>query len=161
MSKVCRSESRAGSVIWLMRPTTTASRVRGVARLLRPPRLTGPWARASTGKRLSGLRTGRMALLGQTFSHMPQPTQACSMRVFCLITGRAKCSAAGSGKALRETVTLRCETPASMALKVHAATQEPHMVQRSAWYSMVQRRSLTLTSWVFTDSIAAPPDRCR
>ena len=32
MSKVCRSESRAGSVIWLMRPTTTASRVRGVAR---------------------------------------------------------------------------------------------------------------------------------
>ena len=68
------------------------------------------------------------------------------MLAFCMMTGRAECSCVGSGKALRESVMLRRIMPTSMALKVHAATHEPHMVHKSGRYSIFQRRSLTLTS---------------
>jgi len=72
-----------------------------------------------------------MALLGQTFSHMPQPTHALVNEFFCLITGTAVCRCVGSGWWPVDTVMDRLSIRASIALNVQAATQLPHIVQRS------------------------------
>ena len=131
-SKVWRSESSDGSVICEIRPTMILSSTRSALRLVRPPRLIGlPPARATTFIRESSFRTGRMALLGQTFSHMPQPTQAFARPFFCRITGTAACRWVGSGWCPVEIVMERRSIRASIAPKVQAATQLPHIVQRS------------------------------
>jgi hypothetical protein len=156
-SKVWRSLSRAGSVIWDIRPTMMESRVRTACTFLRPPRFTGPLPRVRSGVRASGLRTGWMALLGQIFSHMPQPEQELAVPFFWRMTALATCSCTGVGHPSRDTVRSLRSTVTSMASKVQAATQEPHIVHFSGSYSIFQLRSLNVTSCVLIASICAPP----
>ena len=73
-------------------------------KFVRPPRLIGPWSRESNVFLVSAFLTGRIAPFGQTFSHMPQPTQAFASVFTCFITGIALCVCFGSGNNPSEVV---------------------------------------------------------
>ncbi len=122
------------------------SSARCALRFVRPPRFSGPLSFASRWRRWSGLRTGWMALFGQIFSHMPQPRQKSVRLATCLMMGRAICVCFGVGTLASETVSDCFCITTLMALNEQLATQLPHIVQRSAWYSIIQGRSFTPTS---------------
>ena len=113
----------------------------------RPPRLIGepPW-RATSGNRLCSFCTGRIELVGQTFSHIMQPRQKCLGSLTCLIAMMTSDASTGLGKCPTLSVwPQRCKR-GWIAPKVQVATHEPQRMHVSAFHLIFQGKSIGCVS---------------